>query len=168
MTYDIIGSLLVLIEKLAFFIKQLWGFIISLISVSKSLFFLIYLHKFQFFFLAENFALNANSKNLEDPFNRIYSIILPYFIDHKIHDSSIFYVYVILIYIESFFSKCCRCLWMFSHAYNKQKWRLQHIHNKQEWPVCHMEDGNFEDILMEYPCWHTQVIPTSLLLTSNL
>ena len=26
-----------------------------------------------------------------------------------------------------------------------------------EWSVYHLEDGNFEDILMEYPCWHTQV-----------
>ena len=28
-----------------------------------------------------------------------------------------------------------------------------------EWPIYHLEDGNFEDILIEYPCLNIQVIP---------
>ena len=48
MIYDVIGSLLVLIEKLLFFYKTVVRFYYILNSVSKSLFFLIYLHKFEF------------------------------------------------------------------------------------------------------------------------
>ena len=33
--------------------------------------------------------------------------------------------------------------------------------NELQWEllVCHLEDGNFEDILVKYSYWHTQVIP---------
>ena len=47
MIYDVIQSLFVLIEKLAFFNKQLWGFIISLILLIQE-----WLALIRFMFLA--------------------------------------------------------------------------------------------------------------------
>ena len=68
--------------------------------------------------MAENFALNTNSKDLEVSFLRIYPIILPYFISNKIHDSSI---YNILLYAESFLLKCSRWSWIFHVLDNTEK-----------------------------------------------
>ena len=72
-----------------------------LISVYKSLFYIWSIFIKSNLFEAKHFTLNANSKDLEFSFSRIYPIISPYFINNKIHDSSIFYVITSLWYIVS-------------------------------------------------------------------
>ena len=42
--------------------------------------------------VSKYFTLNTNSKDLEVSLSRIYPSILPYYINNKIHDSSIFYI----------------------------------------------------------------------------